>query len=245
MRAMILAAGLGTRLKPLTDTTPKPLVPLLGRPMVCYALDWLEKNGVSEVLINIHHHAEQMEKFVEEESQRRPRLKLSIQDERKLLLGSGGGVKQGASWLFKDQDCALIMNADALMNPDLRSLRFCHESLKQKGVLCTIAVMPHPDAGRRYNAFKVENNLVLEHVKADPNHAGQFFHFPGLYILEKAALPRLAQETDSFCIVERLWKPLIAEGKLGAWIYQGQYQDLGTVADLKIAEAALVSGKFA
>lgn len=245
MRALILAAGLGTRLRPLTDTTPKPLVLLNGRPMICYALDWLEKNGITEVMINSHHHADQMEDFVTKESKRRPKLKLVLQDERALLLGSGGSVRKAAPWLFANKHTALVYNADALMTPDLRSLEKQHQKLyKSYGVLSTLAVMSHVDAGRRYNAFSVENGIIREHIKADKNRQGEFYHFPGVYIVESEAAQRLQAEPEAFSIAESLWYPLIAEGKLGAWIYQGEYRDLGTPADLKRAEADLARGLF-
>ena len=85
--AMVLAAGLGTRLRPITDTMPKPLVPIAGKPMIDYVLDALEEAGVEEAVVNVHHLADQMEQHLA----RRKRPKVQISDERAQLMDSGAG----------------------------------------------------------------------------------------------------------------------------------------------------------
>lgn len=87
-RAMVLAAGFGTRMRPLTDTRPKPLVEVAGRPLIDHVLDRLAAAGVDGVVVNIHHFAELMEAHLK----RRARPRIVLSDERGLLLGTGGGV---------------------------------------------------------------------------------------------------------------------------------------------------------
>jgi N-acetyl-alpha-D-muramate 1-phosphate uridylyltransferase len=89
-RAMILAAGLGTRMRPLTDTLPKPLVKVAGRPLIDHVLDRLAEAGVECVVVNVHHLADQMQRHLAQRKQ--PQIVIS--DERGLLLGTGGGVKK-------------------------------------------------------------------------------------------------------------------------------------------------------
>ncbi|MGA9084929.1 MAG: nucleotidyltransferase family protein, partial [Pseudolabrys sp.] len=89
-RAMILAAGLGTRMRPLTDTLPKPLVKVAGRPLIDHVLDRLAEAGVERVVVNVHHLADQMQRHLAQRKQ--PQIVIS--DERGLLLGTGGGVKK-------------------------------------------------------------------------------------------------------------------------------------------------------
>ncbi|MGA9001143.1 MAG: nucleotidyltransferase family protein, partial [Pseudolabrys sp.] len=89
-RAMILAAGLGTRMRPLTDTLPKPLVKVAGKPLIDHVLDRLAEAGVERVVVNVHHLADQMQRHL---AQRKQPL-IVISDERGLLLGTGGGVKK-------------------------------------------------------------------------------------------------------------------------------------------------------
>src|SRR6476660_2121577 len=89
-RAMVLAAGLGTRMRPLTDSTPKPLVKVAGKPLIDHVLDRLADAGVGQAVVNVHHFAEQLQRHLAH----RQRPKIVISDERGLLLGTGGGVKK-------------------------------------------------------------------------------------------------------------------------------------------------------
>jgi N-acetyl-alpha-D-muramate 1-phosphate uridylyltransferase len=89
-RAMVLAAGLGTRMRPLTDSTPKPLVKIAGKPLIDHVLDRLAATGVERAVVNVHHFADQMQQHLAP----RKRPQVVISDERGLLLGTGGGVKK-------------------------------------------------------------------------------------------------------------------------------------------------------
>ena len=104
--AMVLAAGLGTRLRPITDTMPKPLVPIAGKPMIDYVLDLLEAAGVTTAAVNVHHFADQMEAHLADRS----RPSIMISDERAALMNSGGGLVKGLKLLPKGP--VLVMNAD-------------------------------------------------------------------------------------------------------------------------------------
>ena len=104
--AMVLAAGLGTRLRPITNTIPKPLVRIAGKPMIDYVLDAIEGAGVETAAVNVHHFADQMEAHLKD--RRRPRIVIS--DERASLMNSGGGLAKGLKLLADGP--ALVMNAD-------------------------------------------------------------------------------------------------------------------------------------
>ncbi|MDR0829873.1 MAG: NTP transferase domain-containing protein, partial [Prevotellaceae bacterium] len=92
MKAMIFAAGLGTRLKPLTDTMPKALVPMGGKPLLEHVIEKLKAAGFDEIIVNVHHFAEQITRFLAEKSNFGIRIEIS--DETDLLLETGGGIKQ-------------------------------------------------------------------------------------------------------------------------------------------------------
>jgi N-acetyl-alpha-D-muramate 1-phosphate uridylyltransferase len=94
-RAMVLAAGLGTRMRPLTDTMPKPLIKVAGKPLIDHVLDRLADVGVEKAVVNVHHFADQLIEHLG----RRTRPRIAISDERGLLLGTGGGVKRALSEL--------------------------------------------------------------------------------------------------------------------------------------------------
>jgi MurNAc alpha-1-phosphate uridylyltransferase len=105
-QAMVLAAGLGTRLRPITDTMPKPLVRVAGKPMIDYALDALADAGVKRAAVNVHHFADEMETHLA----RYPRLDVVVSDERDRLMNSGGGLAKGIKLL--EPGPLFVMNAD-------------------------------------------------------------------------------------------------------------------------------------
>ena len=119
MNALIFAAGLGTRLKPLTDTMPKAMVPVNGKPLVQILIERLKAIGVTEIVINVHHFAQQIIDFVEANGYFGIDIKFS--DETDMLLETGGGLKKAAR-LFSNDQPILVHNVDILSNADLLSL---------------------------------------------------------------------------------------------------------------------------
>ncbi len=117
MKAMIFAAGLGTRLKPITDTLPKALVPVGGQPLISHVCRRLADSGISEGVVNVHHFADKVEEWVRTQDI----MTLEVSDERQLLLETGGAVLHARRFL---EGCGafLIHNVDILSNADLRWL---------------------------------------------------------------------------------------------------------------------------
>ncbi|RRD76630.1 nucleotidyltransferase family protein [Alloprevotella sp. OH1205_COT-284] len=118
MRAMIFAAGLGTRLRPLTDTLPKALVPVGGRPLIDITIEHLKQAGVTEFVVNIHHFAK---KITDHLSESKHGVKIIISDESDCLLDTGGGLKKALPLFSSDSRPILIHNVDILSNADLAS----------------------------------------------------------------------------------------------------------------------------
>lgn len=116
---MLLAAGLGTRLKPLTDRMPKALVPIEGRPLLDIVICHLISQGATEIVINVHHFGEQIIDFVRHKQYRIP---LRISDERTALLDTGGALRHAFPLFSRDNDPILIHNVDILSTADLRLL---------------------------------------------------------------------------------------------------------------------------
>lgn len=119
MNALIFAAGLGTRLKPLTDTMPKAMVPINGKPLLQILIEKLKAIGVDEVVVNVHHFAQQIMDFVSGNDSFGISIKFS--DETDMLLETGGGLKKAAR-LFSNDAPILVHNVDILSNADLRAL---------------------------------------------------------------------------------------------------------------------------
>lgn len=123
MRAMIFAAGLGTRLKPLTDTMPKALVPVAGKPMLEHVILKLKSSGFDDIIINIHHFGEQIIEFLQANNNFGANIHIS--DEREMLLDTGGGIKRALE-LFPTDGPVLIHNVDILSDVDLNALYDFH-----------------------------------------------------------------------------------------------------------------------
>ncbi|MEK7389026.1 MAG: nucleotidyltransferase family protein [Elusimicrobiota bacterium] len=144
MKALILAAGLGTRLKPLTDSTPKALLAVGGVPMLERALLHLKEAGVKTFVVNVHHHAQRVAQFCAELS-RRHHVQVCVSHEDDLLLDTGGAVKKAAA-LLRGREPFLVRNADVLSDLDLRAFYDAH---KKSGALVTLSVRER-DCARAY-----------------------------------------------------------------------------------------------
>ena len=117
MKAMIFAAGLGTRLRPLTDTRPKALVEVNGKPMLCRVAEKLVKSGFNEITINVHHFAEMISQYIEDNKQFGAQIRIS--DERERLLDTGGGLKKAWQQIFAD-DKQMEVELKMLMGQSIR-----------------------------------------------------------------------------------------------------------------------------
>jgi len=124
MRAMILAAGLGTRMRPLSDYRAKPALPVCGRPVISLLLELLAKNGIREILINLHHQPESIRAAVARDCPDDISLTWS---EEPTPLGTGGGIRRAAEFLRESPDC-LVMAGDMLLDLDLRGLTERHHA---------------------------------------------------------------------------------------------------------------------
>ena len=160
MKAMILAEGLGTRLRPLTDTIPKALVELNGRTLLEITIERLKSFGVTEFIVNVHHHAEKIVSFLRSKQSFDCRIEFSREDD--LLLETGGGLKR-ASWFFLEGNSPepfFLHNVDVLSSIDLYQML---ESHKKSSALATLAVMQRPSS--RQLLFDQSNLLVGRRIK--------------------------------------------------------------------------------
>lgn len=151
MKAMIFAAGLGTRLKPLTDHMPKALVPVAGKPMLEHVICKLKDYGFTEIVINIHHFGEQIIDFLT--ANQNFGLTIHISDERDMLLDTGGGIKK-ASRFFEGNEPFLIHNVDILSDTNLKEL---YEFHLQSGNDATLLASKRQTV--RYLLFDANNRL--------------------------------------------------------------------------------------
>lgn len=137
---MILAAGLGTRLRPLTDTLPKPLLPITGAPLILWNLLLLRRHGITEVIINLHHLGHLIEKELGDGSRFGMRISYSREP---VILGTGGGIKQAEP--FFNSEPFVVLNGDTLLELDLGAVVRFHE---QRSALATMVLREDPDVDR-------------------------------------------------------------------------------------------------
>ncbi len=152
MRAMIFAAGLGTRLQPLTNNKPKALVTVNGTPLLEIAINNLKSQGVTDIIINVHHFADQIKSFVEEKNFFGINIKFS--EEKKKLLNTGGGLKKALPF-FDDGQPFIIWNADIISTVDLKEMIKMH---KEKGALSTLLTRQRDTS--RYLIFNEQDILI-------------------------------------------------------------------------------------
>jgi NDP-sugar pyrophosphorylase family protein len=152
MRAMILAAGLGTRLKPLTDLTPKALIKIKNFTLLELQIRKLAAAGFNKIVVNVHHHSEMVKDFLEQNTF--AGCEIIISDEKDKLLDTGGGLKK-ASWFFSDGEPFLVHNVDVLS--DIKLDDFYNYHIKSAAI-ASLAVQQRPSS--RYFLVDEKNQLV-------------------------------------------------------------------------------------
>jgi len=208
MNLFILAAGLGTRLKPLTDTMPKALVPVSGRPLLQILVEKIKRECRDpEIVINIHHFAEQITDFVA--SHQGFGLPVTFSDEREQLLETGGGLKQAAP-LFRNHEPILIHNVDILSNVDLGAFYQQHAHSSLSDVAATLIVSQRTT--KRYLLFDDDNRLVgwtnietgeVRSPYPDLDVAKcHRYAFSGIHIVSQSLLPLMDTWPDRFPIID-------------------------------------------
>lgn len=190
-QAMIFAAGLGTRLKPLTDTMPKALVPVGGQPLLWHVIMKLKKSGYERIVVNVHHFADQIIDYLRLNDNFG--LDIRISDEREQLLETGGGIKKALP-LFDPSEPILIHNVDILSNLDLNQLP----------TDAPVLVVSQRQT-KRYLQFDDEQRLVgwknieTGEVKGREGHS---LAFSGIHVFHPSLVPLLSEWPDRFPIMD-------------------------------------------
>jgi NDP-sugar pyrophosphorylase family protein len=243
MKAMVLAAGLGTRLRPLTNDRPKALVTIAGRTLLEIALERLRSFGVNEVIVNVHHFADAIVDCLK--ANRNFGMKIEISREE-TLLDTGGGLKK-ASWFFLEDgaDTPFILhNVDVLSGIDLGRMARFHAEQK---ALATLAVADRQTS--RYLLFDEAGRLCGRRAGRDgapelfgPAETLQPLAFSGIHILSPRIFSLLSEE-DAFPIVPAYLR-LAAQGEsILAFRSDGAYwRDLGRPESLAAAACDLADG---
>jgi NDP-sugar pyrophosphorylase family protein len=227
MKAMILAAGLGTRLRPLTDTRPKALVEVGGRTLLEITLSRLREFGVSDVIINVHHFADMIVEYLHTHGNFGMRIEVSRED---VLLDTGGGLKK-AAWFFEDSSEPFILhNVDVISTIDLRRMMQFHVA---RQALATLAVKDRETS--RYLLF--DESLHLCGRSATPDPKAQSLAFSGIHVISPRLLPMIVEEGVFSIITSYLNLTARGERILGFRADEYHWRDVGKLEDLAEAGA--------
>lgn len=244
MKAMIFAAGLGTRLKPLTDHMPKALVPVAGRPMLEHVILKLKAAGFNELVINIHHFGEQILDFLR--ANQNFGLTIHISDERDCLLDTGGGIRK-AEPFFRGNEPFLVHNVDILSDTDLKAL---YEYHRQSGNDATLLASRRKTI--RYLLFDDEKRLCgwinkdtlqtkPEGFAYDPEHHHEYA-FSGIHVISPSLFHYMDERwTGKFSIMD-FYLQTCHEARIGGRLTDTlRLIDIGKPETLTQAEEFLAS----
>jgi len=236
VKALLFAAGLGTRLKEHTQDKPKALVNLAGKPLLQHAIEHLKHSGITSIVINVFHFAEQVISFIEENNSFG--IDIHISDERDQLLDTGGGLKKASAFL-KGNEPILIYNVDVISNLDLKVLLKYHQEQKS---LATLVVRSRQTS--RYLMF--DQNLQLAGWKNYSNGEtrisrqesfadAQPLAFSGIHLIQPELLELITEE-GKFPIMD-LYLRLAKNQSIKAFIDDSSlWMDLGKPEELQAAE---------
>lgn len=232
MVGMIFSAGLGTRLKPLTDTMPKALVPLAGKPLLQWQVEKLRDAGITDIIVNVHHFPDMIIDAIR--ANKGWGCNITVSDERDLLLDTGGGLKKALTPYTLHRTPILACNVDILSNIDLRALVRAYE---QAGV--SQLVVSERDT-QRYLCFDVDNRLCgWTNVKTGElkGKDGRHLAFSGCQILSPEALALLKDmPQDKFSLID-FYLEIMDKAPLKAYVPADyRMMDVGKIDQIEQAE---------
>jgi mannose-1-phosphate guanylyltransferase len=232
MHALILAAGLGTRLRPLTDTIAKPAIPVAGEPIVRRIIRWLVDQGVTDLVINLHYLPHTVTEIVGDGTDLRATVRYSW--EHPEVLGSGGGPRQALDII--GEDTFLIVNGDTLTDLNLRGLIDAHGA---SNALVTLALVPNREPGK-YGGVVVDGDGSVTSFVSRERAGGDSYHFIGVQVARAEVFRQLPSGKPARSI-GGLYDALIAtrRGAVRGVVAEAEFFDIGTMEDYRRTTAVL------
>ncbi len=231
MKAFVLAAGFGTRLRPLTDHTPKPLIPVLNVPTIFYTFFLLKEAGITDIICNTHYHADALRHFVESSSLQGLDITFS---EEKEILGTGGGLKKCERLI--GQSDFLLVNSDIITDIDFETLIRFHRNSGRPG---TLVLHETPEAAS-IGYVGVEDSLVKDFRDLRGTGLVSSLIYTGTAVLGPEIFRYL--ETGFSSIVDTGFTGLIDNGGLGCFTHEGIWCDIGTFQNYRKANFEITAG---
>jgi len=237
IRAMVMAAGAGTRLRPLTDRVPKPMVPIANRPVIEYTIQNLKKHGVTEIILNLHNHPEQIRNYFKDGSKWGVHITYSYEQK---LLGTAGGVRKAAHFLNKGT--FLVMSGDGLSDINLTDLVAFHRDRKS---IATMAVK-NVDSKFDYGVTLTNAQGRIRQFVEKP-HWGDIFSDQvntGIYVFEPEVLKRIkpGRVTD---FGHEVWPGLLsAKKRIFGYPTKAYWCDVGNLNEYRRAQKDMLDNKI-
>lgn len=236
---MILAAGLGTRMRPLTLEIPKALVPVAGRPLIDYPLAAMAAAGIRRVVVNLHHLGAKVREYVGDGARWGVAVRYS---EEAVLQGSGGGIRQARPLL--GSGTVVTMNADTIVGIDLRPFLAEH---RRRGAVATVVLRKDPEMDR-FGIIGIDPagrvGRFLEHRAPSATALLESYMFTGVQILEPGVFDFMT-DPGPFSITETVYPRLLAAGQpVYGSVFRGPWLTVGTPAELAAAEAEIAKHSF-
>lgn len=235
MQAMVLAAGFATRLKPLTDSIPKPLLPFWDQTLLSLLIEYLKHHGIQSTCINIHH----AQKYFLDHLPQTKRFNLTPFCEEKIL-GTGGGIKNMQSFV-RDSDF-FVVNSDFVTDIDLKEAFAFHKKWK---ALATVVLVDHP-LKNKYGAIGVDakGRIVQFPLIKAPTPAEKTGLFAGIHIFNQSIFKKMPLQSN-FCIVKDVYAPLIQKGEpVFGFMSKARWLDVGQIPRYAQAQFELLRQPF-
>ncbi|HEX5034532.1 MAG TPA: NDP-sugar synthase [bacterium] len=232
-QAIVLAAGLGTRLRPLTLRIPKPALPVGGAPILLYNLFLLKEAGIDRITLNLHHRPEVIRRLLDKGRPLGLKLSYSYEPE---ILGTAGGIAQALDGL--ESSPTFILNGDILMDLDLKAMAAEHFRTQARATLACVS----KDRAQVTSFVERDRQGRIWRIAGGPKGKAPALKaaiFSGAHLLE----PRLFADypRGQFgCVIRQVYQPALERGeRLQAYSHRGAWWDLGTLEELARVDAAL------
>ncbi len=236
---MILAAGFGTRLKPLTLGLPKPMFPVLNRPLLEHALNFLSSNGIQDIIVNVHHLPEKIVEHFGDGTDFGVRLQFSREEE---ILGTAGGLKKAQSFL--DKETFLVMNSDVLADIDLNKVLSFHN---EKNSCLTLVVRKDVEPEKYEPIELADDRRITRFVNAsikNPPATTERVMFTGIQIMEPEIFSRIPAD-KFYGTTEDVFPTMIEEGlPVYGYLHEKYWIDMGTRETYIQAQADALEGRL-
>ena len=231
--ALVLTAGLGTRLRPLTDVRAKPAIPVAGEPMIRRIIAWLAAHGVTELVLNLHHRPETLTAVVGDGTDLFVRVRYSWEPQ---ILGSAGGPRQALPLVSSDP--FLIVNGDTITDVDPAGLAEAHAA---SGALVTLALVPNQEFERYGGVLLDADGRVTDFVRRGPSAAGSY-HYIGVQVTQAAAFAAVPPGGAANSIggaYDTLMT--VRPGSVRGFVCDAAFWDVGTTEDYWRTSAAFAA----